>query len=352
MPIQNFITVDEVGLLPGATESTAVSGVLDIDYSQSLGPIQFAPLLDQALSELNLTSNSKPLYYTFENNEHDLVAKAGANGELIFKASVSDEGTFNFTLYQQLDREIPQNLISDEVVKYKVNHDFGNHLESGIAYQLETEPNHPYQVSFYYAPHDGINPNIDIYWGNEHLYTLTSLSARTGFNFPLFGGLGTNTDLKFFTQDNVPLDSFLQNVQLIDSAQNKLSLPFQFNFNNETTSFTVNVTTDIPIISAEEHFNIVYDDQIAYQNIIVQGSQGQESLTKINLDSIFESMKISPEHRQVEVVQRESTNDYSVHIFDASDTIQSPITVADVRLSIEGEDSGLDSFFRHIQFDL
>lgn len=352
MPIQNFITIDEVGLLPGASEPTAVSGVLDIDYSKSLGTIQFAPLLDQTLSELNLTSNNKPLYYTFENNEHDLIAKAGANGELVFKASITDEGSFNFILNQQLDREPPQTMISDDIVKYKVNHDFGDHSESGFAYQLETKPNHPYQVSFYYSPHDGINPNVDMYWGNEHLYTISSVNSGMGFNFPLFGGLGSNTDLKFITQDNISLESFLQNVQLIDCAQNKLSLPFQFYSNNETATFTVNVTTDVPIISAENHFNIVYDNQIAYQNIIVQGSQGQDSFTKINLDSIFESMRIAPEHRQVEVVHRESTNDYIVHISDASDKIQSPITVADVHLSIEGEDSGLDTFFRHIQFDL
>lgn len=351
MPIQNFITIDEIGLLPGATEPTEINGVLDLDYSKTYQSIQFSELVAQTLPELDLKSEGVPLFYTLTNDQHVLIAKRGANGDMVFKASVTDEGTFEFTLFQPLDRASPQNLLSDQTIKYKISHDFGDHQEIGFTYQVPTEANHPYQLSFYYSPTDTENHPIDIYWSNQHLYTLSeSIAGWTGFNFPIISGMGETSELKFVTKAETSLEALFQNITILDSAQSQLPIPFHFISDGEVGTFTVNVTTDIPIVAKDEPFNIVYEQSV-YQNIIVEANKGSTSLTKINLDSLFDSMHIPPEHRQVEVIHRDA-NHYAVHISDSSESIHNPITVADIKLSVEGEDHGLDTFFKYVQFDV
>lgn len=352
MPIQNFITIDEVGLLPGATEPTEINGVLDLDYSKTYTSIQFSELVAQTLPELNLKSNGTPLFYTLENNQHDMIAKQGANGEIVFKASVTDEGTFEFTIFQSLDREPPQNLLANHVLKYKINHDFGDYQENGLIYQIPTESNHPYQLSFYYSPTDSEHSDIEIYWCNQHLFTISeSIAGWTGFNFPIISDLHEKSELKFVTKGETSVETLLQNMTILDAAQSQLPLPFQFVCDGEVGSFTVNVTTDIPIVASDDPFTIVYEQNV-YQNIIVEANRSSSAFTKINLDSLFDSMHISPENRKVEVTHRPDSDYYTVHISDASERIHSPITVADIKLSVEGEDHGLDTFFKYIQFDV
>ncbi|MFO1257421.1 MAG: hypothetical protein U1E78_03240 [Gammaproteobacteria bacterium] len=352
MTIQNFITIDEVGLLPGATEPTEINGVLDLDYSKTYQSIQFSELVSQTLPELDLKSDGVPLYYTFANNQHDIIARRGANGDMVFKASVTDEGHFQFTLFQPLDREYPENLLSDQTVKYKVKNDFGDHQEIGFTYQLPTEASHPYQLSFYYSPASTGNSPVDIYWSNQHLYTISeSIEGWTGFNFPIISGVLETSELKFVTKGELSLETLLHDITILDSAQSQLPIPFQFLSDGKVGTFIVNVTTDVPIIATNDPFTIVYEQSV-YQNIIVETNKGSSSFTKINLDSLFDSMHISPENRKVEVTHRPDSDHYTVHISDATESVQNPITVADIKLSVEGEDHGLDTFFKYVQFDV
>tara|TARA_R110002110_G_scaffold166602_2_gene367277 strand:+ start:27720 stop:29189 length:1470 start_codon:yes stop_codon:yes gene_type:complete len=375
--------VDEEGLLPGAHETTEYCGMIDIDSSESnedkKHSLQFLPLVQQqSLLDLNLTANGIPLYYTLHKNK-ELNASQGANGDLVFKATLEPDGEYRFILFTNIDRTGSSNLIANP------NFETGdNHIPKDIAHlaipgwevktieqknhivqDIHTRPFETYQFTIYFSSNQAKDENmspIDIYWENEHLIHLDQSDVTTHtYTFSVTGGNQSSSQLKFVAENDNVINQLIKNATLESRAQHMLPILLGFVLLGEDgerleSHFTINVTTTPPLeINNDIPIDIMFEQSV-YQTIIVNDDNKTSTnpLTKINLDTLFDTMTIPEENRQVNVIQREEngvkTNVYEVMISDKTET-QDPITVADVQLSFPGGEGGLSVFMRNIIID-
>jgi len=382
----NIGFVDEEGLLPGSVESSRFCGTIDIDSisinDANRNTVAFLPLVEQQkLINLNLTSNSIPLYYTLSDDNQELIATQGAHGELVFKARLKHNGQYDFSLFSAIDRARKTNLIDNpnldsphaiytESEKYsdtitipswhKTMIDNKNYISQSVC----TRPFETYQLSLYFSANQAQDKNmtpIEVYWEDKLLIQLdqSQLSSHS-FSFSVAGGKGSTSELKFISDNDNVINSLIKNVSVESRAQNMLPilLAFMIQSSDETliSDFTINVTTTPPLeINNDIPMDIMFEQSV-YQTIIVNDDNNIDSnpLTKINLDTLFDTLTISEENRLVEVVQREEngvkTNVYEVMISDKTE-INDPITVADVQLSFPGGEGGLPVFLRNIIID-
>lgn len=374
--------VDEEGLLPGQHEALETFGSLDIDFGNTDARLQFSPLTEQnELIQANLSHQGVPLYYQLNESATTLQATQGANGPLVFEASLFEDGSYAFKLHNELDKQSSENLIHDpnfetlaKGVIFMFNQPIGwqKHESSlvplqdskdatpalNVTQQILTEPGAPYNLSFYFGSDESPDSLVEIYWNDKLVQTISGKQPWSGYSIGLEGGIDSYSQLKIIAYDlEKPIEQHFHQINLTNASLKKIPLEFEYQLVDEhgvidSSLLQVQVSSEPPIIlDSPEPFNIVYE-QALYQSIIVQTSQdSQTPLTKLNLDSLFNNLHIEHENRQVEVVQLEEngekTHVYEVRISDKASTSE-PITVADVQLSFQGGDGGLEVFQKHI----
>lgn len=370
--------VDEEGLLPGPTHDRAVFDGL-IELSSTLdGKIgyTFLPLVEQhKLLNLNLTSSQIELYYHLNEEMTELTASQGANGPTVFQATIDATGQYHFRLLTHIDREASTNLILNpnfeniqstyseggpviNIPGWELQHHADHQVE--LKQSIETDPNHTYQLTLYYSSNQAksnkMSP-VDIYWGEERLIRLEhSKHDSHAYTFSVNGSEQKASHLKFIAESEDVIQSLVKNATLESRAQNLLPIILGFiaigeNGEQGVGDFTINITTTPPLqVSNDMPLDIMFEQNV-YQTIIVHDNNTQANpLTKINLDSLFDTLTIPEENRLVEVVQLEDngvlTNVYEVMISDKTDGGQEPITVADIKLSFPGGEGACPFFFR------
>lgn len=377
--------IDEESLLPGTVEHNAeFTNQLEIpDINIASGHFEFKPLiLQESLLNLNLRSHGTDLYYALCDNNRELVATKGANGPLVFKASLNDSGTYSFTLFDTLDRERLPNLIVNEnfstpqfeVEEAKdVNSLPGWELSHGplndksiseLHQKLETNSNQMYQVTFYYGNNrigEVNNHPIDVYWNNDHLTRLDNTSIRSkGYTFSVLSNAEKFSQLRFVCADDSYIKNSLSNISVISRAQSSMPIVLAFILMGAEDifegDFKINITAT-PSLELNNHLpiDIVFDEENIYQTIVINDeSMGDDPFAKINLDSIFETLSVEEDNRLVQIIQREQggipTNFYEVQVSSKGNDF-SPITVADVQLSFPGGDAGVNVFFKNVSID-
>ncbi len=365
--VESSAYVNEESLLPGTSESRETTGLLpESQHQGAIQNIEFSPLSEQhSLMDLALKSKGVDLHYELTNQNHLLIATVGDSGIAVFTAYLDPNGAYTFTLHNHIDRATPSNMLESAQAstwQEDINLDTN---QVTLSQDLKTQPNEAYHLTFHYQPvHNEANNDIQIFWGDKHLFTLTGeQQAAKGYTFSVEGAADDiSTQLKFITQgaDNFLENSFT-NLSVTSAAQTKLPIDLSYcSYDNEGQPsehmFTVNVATTPAIqVNNQEPFDIIFDQGV-YQTIIIGDELGHHGshLTTINLDHLFKDMAIPTENRVVEVVQREenglATNVYEVKISDKTQ-LHAPITVADVQLSFPGGDGGLGVFQKHISID-
>lgn len=382
----NIGFVDEEGLLPGSVEATRFCGTIDvgdIDNTNNTETLQFLPLVQQqSLINLNLTSNGIPLYYTLSDNNQELSATQGAHGDLVFEAKLEQNGQYDFSLFSAIDRAGLTNLInnpnfestqtvytqtketSDRPTIPSWDTKVVDH-KNYISQTINTNPFETYQFTLYFSANQAQDKNmtpVDIYWEDELLMHLDQLKLDSHtFSFSVAGGKDSTSQLKFASDNDNVINHLIKNISVESRAQNMLPILLAFMLQdsageNLIGDFTINVTTTPPLeINNDIPMDIMFEQSV-YQTIIVNDDNSANSnpLTKINLDTLFDTLTIPEENRRVEVVQREEngvkTNVYEVMISDKTE-VNDPITVADVQLSFPGGEGGLSVFSRNIIID-
>lgn len=344
------ISIDEEGLLPGVAESRSTTGYLELSHSPT-ARVEFSAIENQpALHHLHLTSHGSDLHYQLSEDNQTLTAMHD-NGKPVFVAQVDNEGNYNFTLHDHIDRATPQNLLTDP----STFHDT----------YISTQPGMPYQLTFYFQPQNALdNPvkQIHAFWDNQLLHVINADQITgKGYTFSIEGNAHSDqTHLHFVgIGGDQSLTPYLQNVSITSTAQHQLPIPFEYLERQGEESipghFLVNVTTTPPIhLSNQVPFDVVFE-QAVYQTIIVNDQNIHDNpLARINLDSLFNNLAIHGENRFVQVVQLEenglATNVYEIQISDKSQSLE-PITVADIQLSFPGGDGGLAVFQKNIAID-
>ncbi|MCS5711748.1 hypothetical protein [Candidatus Berkiella aquae] len=348
--IMNSITsIDEIGLLPGASEAKTISGILSLSESA-----HFAPLSEQtALQDLDLKANGSPLTYHLTQNQQQLTATYGPDGDVIFNAELKPDGFYTFTLNHPIVRTDAPNLA---ITQEWHNETIAENVYK-ISQLLETEPNKPYQFTLHYIPSMGLLNQLQIYWDHQLLQTInTSQNEARGYTFSVEGNPGSHTLLEIVGTGSHHVSEFIQDVSVTSMAQFKLPIDFAVvTESNEHAAFTVNVTTTPAIeLDNQKHFDIFYEQSV-YQTIIVNDTNSNDNpLATINLDTLFKQLAIEQENRLIEVVQRVedglATNVYEIKISDKAQPME-PITIADVQLSFPGGNGGMEVFSRHIAID-
>lgn len=352
-----FSSIDELGLLPGSSETKSISGIVPLDE-----PARFAALEDQsALTKLDLKSNGIALVYQLANQDQQFIATAGHEGKVVFMTEIKPDGYFQFTLNQQIDRLPAPNIIREEAW-----HSDTQENTSTMSQVLPTEPNMPYQFTLHYTPQDGAQSalhQLQVFWDNQLLQTIqTSHHDARGYTFAVEGSQqGLSTVLQIIGLGAIgELSDHIQDLTVVSTAQ--FQLPLDFAVIGQATSpepsqaaFTVNVTTTPAIeLNNDKHFDIFYEQSV-YQTIIVNDQNiTTDPLATINLDSLFKQLAIEQQNRVVEVVQRTedgmATNVYEIQISDKNQLME-PITIADVQLSFPGGNGGIEVFSRTIAID-
>lgn len=372
--------IDEEALLPGAQEPKALSGFLDVAMQ---GTLKFKPLVEQNhLIHLNLTSHDQPLYYSLNEAENELTATRGAHGPVVFKATLLEEGRYNFQLFDSIDREAQPNLISNGLFEgsqtvYRDRKkclitpgwELLKHLNETAYFSeyqqlVQTKSDECYQVTFYYAAHKAskkkVHP-IDVYWNDDKLMTLDQATTGShGYTFSVLGRDKHPSQLRFICQDDEIIRNHITNVSVQSRAQNTVAIMLGFvlvGLDDQIleSDFKFNVTTTPPLELTNDAPIDVMFEQSVYQTIVINDdNKTEDPFAKINLDSIFESLNVAEDDRVVQIVQREEdgrpTNVYEVQVSDKNSDF-SPITVADVKLSFPGGDQGLSIFLKNIQID-
>lgn len=380
-PITGFI--DEESLLPGAIEAKDFKGYLDIMDSNNNVQIKMKPLIEQdQLINLQLKSHNYPLYYTLNDEKNEITATQGANGPLVFNASIANDGFYNFTLYNTIDRETQPNLIINgnfenkkHIKKNDTNYltipgwTISKHINVSDTYteynqEISAKKDHLHQVTFYYMPNktnlNQLHP-IDIFWNDIKLITLDQNKTESrGYTFSVFGNEKDSSKLKLICHNEEQINQVISNISVISREQSIVPIMLAISIieeNNVITdsSIKINVTTTPPLELDNQLPMEVIFEQSVYQTIVINDEYtGNDPFAKINLDSIFESLEIPGNDRLVQIVQREAegepTNVYEIQITDREQAF-SPITVADVQLSFPGGDAGLSIFLKNIEID-
>lgn len=374
--------VDEEGLIPGQHEALETFGNLDIDFADSQAAVQFAPLTQQhELIRADLSHQGTPLYYQLNDTGTKITATQGAHGSQVFDVELFEDGSYAFKLHANLDREQPENLLSDpsfETVDkgplFMFNQPVGwqkheasvtqildsqsEQDETILTQSVLTRPGEVYQLSFYFGSNEPNESSVELYWNDKLVHTFDGAQPWQGYSFGLEGGKDNYSEIKLVaSQLSNPIQESFHQLTLTSSNLKKLPIEFEYELveNNEvldSSLFQVQVSSEPPIIlDNSQPYNIMYE-QAMYQSIVVQASHDNDNpLTKLSLDTLFNNLNISQENRQVDVVQLEEdgqlSNIYEVKISDKTGDAH-PITVADVHLSFNGGDGGLEVFQRHI----
>lgn len=374
--------VDEEGLLPGeGRERALLSGVIELgENSEKKHSYAFRPLVEQhELLNFALTSQQTALYYQMNDDNTELTATQGANGPIVFSASIDGQtGQYYFSLHTHIDRAPTANIIQNPHFenKQQLYSEAGNEIaipfwtlenrNDGISLcqTLDTKTNDSYQLSLYYNANQAQDANmspIDIYWDEEHLIQLSANTHDShAYTFSVTGHADKQSQLRMIAKNEDVIESLIKNASLESRAQSILPIILGFCALDEAGEqlvgdLTVNVTTTPPLqVNNDIPLDIMFEQSV-YQSIVVHDKNTSSNpLTKINLDALFETLTIPTENRQVKVVQLEEngvkTNVYEVMISDKTEN-QEPITVADVKLSFEGGEGGLAVFLQNINID-
>lgn len=374
--------VDEEGLLPGEGRDRAfLSGVIELSQNnEKKHSYSFRPLVEQhQLLNLALTSQQTDLYYQMNEDNTELTATQGANGPIVFSASIDAQtGQYHFSLHTHIDRAPTANIIQNPHFenKQQVYSEAGNQItipywtlenrNDGVSLcqTLNTKANDSYQFSLYYNSNQAQDANmspIDIYWDEEHLIQLSAQTHDShAYTFSVTGHADKQSQLRLIAKNEDVIESLIKNASLESRAQSILPIILGFIALDEAGEqlvgdLTVNVTTTPPLqVNNDIPLDIMFEQSV-YQSIVVHDKNTTSNpLTKINLDVLFETLTIPAENRQVKVVQLEEngvkTNVYEVMISDKTEN-QEPITVADVKLSFEGGEGGLAVFLQNINID-
>ncbi len=376
--------VDQEGFLPGQHDALKTFGDLHINFSKAENvAFEFLPLVkQQGLIDANLTTQNMPLYYVISQDGSTLTAYQGANGPVVFEVELFDDGSYEFQLEGFLDRDVPTNLLSDPTfdgldltLAYPFDRALGwqkhtssllhfpnkttpeNEIE--VSQDILTKPGHAYQLSFYSGVSDNEDSSFELYWNDKLIQTIGRDQAWSGYSFGLEGGAESHSQLKIIGHNlDHPLQHYIHSLTLSDMSMEKLPLEFQFHYLDseqviEQRAFTVLVSTEPSIVLTQnEPFNIIYE-QTLYQSIILNEptASNNQPLTKLNLETLFESLRIPHEDRLVDVVQLEEagekTNVYEVTISDKKSPTNA-ITIADIQLKFDGGHDGLDVFSKNI----
>ena len=212
-------TLDEEGLLPGTSESVEMSGIIipaaQISASTRL---EFTPLDTQSvLHNLHLKSGEQELAYSLSENKQTLIAHAGESGPHVFDLQLLNDGSYHFSLHNPIDRPAPPNLVDNGSLALGEgdlpNQWFTHSTSEGItpiSQSIPTQPGAPYQLVFFSLPasaHEGGFSELQVYWDNQHLYSINANDAKgKGFSFSVEGNpLTDHTTLQLVGVGENPL---------------------------------------------------------------------------------------------------------------------------------------------------
>lgn len=374
--------IDQESLLPGSIEPRDYEGNLNIDPDSDIyATLRFKPLTEQdKLLQLNLTSDGVPLYYESNETMREITARASAHGPIVFQATIDDHGLYNFTLHKPIDHAPQKNLVvngdfqSDQTTLTetakgelpgwrRIADTRDEKTEREIQQSLATEPEKPYQCTFYCASHKGHKPQhpLHVYWDDQKLLTIEPEKMQShAYSFSVLGNPNAQSKLRFKSFDDDLVRNFISNVSVISRAQTTLPIVLAFLFLNDdghlvSDDFSIKVATTPPLeLHNDMPIDVRFEDSV-YQTIVInEDNKSDLPLTKINLDTLFDNLNLSEGEREITVVQREEggvgTNVYEVHVTDQHHGFE-PIIVADIQLSFPGGDKGLDVFFKNVQIE-
>lgn len=328
----------------------------------------FLPIEQQySLKSLHLTSQNQPLVYELHNQGSQLHAKQAQTHKTVFTAALEAKGLYDFELHHPIDKPKPVNLLSSNFKRTK----------SSLYQDISTKAGKIYNLSFYFKPFSTVlalptSPtlSVELWWAGILIAVIPLLQETLkGYHFSLEGSQD-HARIEFKLSENLQdtqalainaqdIANHLDNASIASEEQPQIRFELGFsNLAGSTDQFPIIINLENELlVSPNTPYTITMDDLSPYKKIVltehhILSDLENMPLTVLNIEKIFDQMQIPESHRQVDVEQLAQSNIYEIKISDSSDKHLAPITVADVELSFDGGDAGVEMLFRYLSIDV